>query len=94
MAQTNELLVSALLRREKDYSAAVDRLRSVEAVETSSDAWDATGLLRESIELVRCLRRLVPSVAIADIHLAFGAPGDFGYETPIGDALANLYSGR
>lgn len=29
--------------------------------------------------------------AIHDIHKAFGAPGDFGYETPEGAALFHLY---
>lgn len=32
--------------------------------------------------------------AIAEIHGAFGAPGDFGYETPQGVALFRLYKLR
>lgn len=40
---------------------------------------------------------LIPSVESAiklqkDIHKAFGAPGDFGYGTPVGKALQRLYS--
>lgn len=34
------------------------------------------------------------SDAIADVHKAFGAPGDFGYETPQGVALFRLYKLR
>lgn len=30
----------------------------------------------------------------AEIHAAFGAPGDFGRETTIGAALARTYGGR
>jgi len=30
-------------------------------------------------------------MTVAELHGAFGAPGDFGYETPIGSALARLY---
>lgn len=30
---------------------------------------------------------------VREIHEAFGAPGDFGYDTPLGDALASLYRG-
>lgn len=48
--------------------------------------------LREALELVSCLRRLLGGRSVADVHKAFGAPGDFGYETPIGAALAKLYS--
>lgn len=56
------------------------------------DGKEAT-LLREAEELVRCLRRLVGFCTPDDIHKAFGAPGDFGYETPIGAALAKVYRG-
>jgi hypothetical protein len=50
--------------------------------------------LREALELVGCLRRLIAGRTVAEIHKAFGAPGDFGYETPIGDALYQLYQGK
>jgi hypothetical protein len=87
----NDVLVEALMKREKDYAAAIDSLRAV--VENDPKAWDATTLLREAIEMVRCLRRIVPVCAVGDIHRSFGAPGDFGYETPLGDALNRLYRG-
>lgn len=47
----------------------------------------------EAAELIGCLRRLVAgaSISYADLQRAFGAPGNWGYETPIGDALAQVY---
>ena len=47
-----------------------------------------TGDLREASELVRVLGRLL---AGKSVHDAFGAPGDWGYGTPIGDALLEIY---
>lgn len=83
-------LVDALRQREKDYTAALDLLR-----ETADDGDFAdVRVLREAIELVRCLRRLVPHCNVGVIHRAFGAPGDFGYDTPVGDALSRIYRGN
>jgi hypothetical protein len=45
--------------------------------------------LRESAELIRVLARIVFGKTI---HQAFGAPGDWGYQTEIGQALYALYS--
>lgn len=84
-------LQKAIMLRESDYSAAIDRLRSI--IENDPEAWDATADLREAVELVRCLRRLLDGRDVLEIHRAFGAPGDFGYETPIGEALAKTYRG-
>lgn len=84
-----DALALALVRRERQYSEAIDRLRGGTG-DAQSDAW----ALREAVELVRCLRRLVQGRTVAEIHKAFGAPGDFGYETPIGDALSRLYRGE
>lgn len=84
-------LQDALQRKERIYAAAVDRLRAI--VENDPEAWDATTELREAVELVRCLRRLLDGRSLNEIHRAFGAPGDFGYDTPIGDALSSVYRG-
>jgi hypothetical protein len=46
------------------------------------------------VELVRCLRRLLAGRSVDEVHRAFGAPGDFGYETAIGDALSRVYRGE
>jgi len=92
MSDANEVLAKIMLQREREYAAAVDRVR--DAVESDPGVYDAYVLLREAVELTRCLRRLVPAVSVQEIHRAFGAPGDFGYETPIGDALSRLYRGE
>jgi len=42
-------------------------------------------------ELLNCLARILEG---KEIHKAFGAPGDWGYGTPIGDALMAAYSGE
>lgn len=86
------VLEAALLKRIDSYKAAIERLRAV--VENDPEAWDATSDLREAVELVRCLRRLLEDRSVAEIHRAFGAPGDFGYETPIGAALDKVYRGE
>jgi hypothetical protein len=85
------VLEDALHRRTEEYSAALNRL---EDLADSVDDHLATRQLRECIELTRCLIRLVPFVSVEQVHRAFGAPGDFGYDTPIGDALSRLYRGE
>lgn len=79
----------ALQRRIGDYREALDRLRLV--VDDNPEASACATELREAVELVRCLRRLLDGRSIAEIHSAFGAPGDFGYETAIGEALDKTY---
>lgn len=44
--------------------------------------------LRNASELIRVLGRIL---AGKSVHEAFGAPGDWGYDTPIGDALLDVY---
>lgn len=83
------VLASVIVRRQMDYTEALNEMRDL-----APDALHASQALREAIELVGCLRRLLPNCTVDQIHKAFGAPGDFGYDTAIGDALARLYSGR
>lgn len=45
----------------------------------------------DAAELMRVLARVLEG---KEIHRAFGAPGDWGYGTPIGDALAKAYRGE
>lgn len=85
-------LDTALEQRARDYSDALDRLR--DTAENDADAWRALRDLREAVELVRCLRRLTRGRTVAELHDAFGAPGDFGYESAIGDALSRTYRGE
>lgn len=44
--------------------------------------------LRDAAELVRVLGRLLVGKSV---HEAFGSPGDWGYGTPVGDALLEVY---
>lgn len=46
-------------------------------------------LLSDAAELVNVLARIVQG---KDFHAAFGAPGDWGYNTAIGQGLYELYS--
>lgn len=89
---TNKILVQAIAERERQYRDAIDRVRM--NIENDPEAWDATTLLREAIGIIGCLRRLLPDVSVDAVYRAFGAPGDFGYETTIGDALYRLYRGK
>lgn len=50
---------------------------------------DASHRIREGAELVRVLSRIVEGQSL---HDAFGAPGDWGYHSPIGRALLRHYS--
>jgi len=79
-------LIDALAKRQQDYRDAAHRMPDSTDLECT-DGW----AFREAAELVGCLRRLVEGRTPDEIHKAFGAPGDFGYETPIGDALAKVY---
>lgn len=45
--------------------------------------------VRDNAELLRVLARMVEGKSVYE---AFGAPGDWGYETPIGEALKTCYS--
>ena len=57
----------------------------------------ATGFMpeqdRDPYELVKVLARLLEKtqLTVHQVHAAFGAPGDWGYDTSIGAALAEYY---
>lgn len=87
-------LRDALEERARLYADGIDRLRELSGDLSEAgmnEVYDITFLFREAVELVRCLRRLADGRTKGEIHNAFGAPGDFGYETPIGAALARVY---
>lgn len=86
-------LQAAIERRTREYRGAIDWLQEF-AEAAGANASGHAQLLREAVELSHCLRRLVAERTPEEIHKAFGAPGDFGYETPIGDALSRLYRGE
>lgn len=87
-------LQKALDGRATLYREALDRLREVASDDLSNEVYDLTVLLREAVEIAHCARRLLNGRTVAEIHAAFGAPGDFGYGTPVGDALARIYRGE
>jgi hypothetical protein len=54
------------------------------------DIFDGDGAcLGDAKDLVRALARLL---AGQSLRAAFGSPGDWGYETPIGKALAAVFT--
>lgn len=48
--------------------------------------------LGEAVRLVHAIRFFVKEAPVSEIHRLFGAPGDWGYDTPLGAALYRLYS--
>jgi hypothetical protein len=84
-------LTAALMSRAAAYRSAIERIRESVGCD-DNDTLAATRDLREAAELVRCLARLVDCRDVRELHAAFGAPGDFGYESEIGAALWAAYS--
>ena len=60
------------------------RNKAAELSEVDATTPQQDQTLRDAAELIRVLARLVEGRPIAK---AFGAPGDWGYETPVGAAL-------
>jgi hypothetical protein len=73
---------------ERVLRALADTPRMVAMTTDDLDS-KSNGELREASELVLVLARLLSGKTV---HDAFGAPGDWGYQTPIGQALYQLYS--
>lgn len=84
----------AIEDEERQARAALDRLRDLAPAASENEVYDITLLLRRTTTLLGCLRRLCAVSTREEIHVAFGAPGDFGYGTPLGDALYKLYRGE
>ena len=81
-----EQLQRAINVEMNDCVDAIDKLRELATSETENQ-------VHEAIDLSNCLRRLVEGRSQKEVHKAFGAPGDFGYESPIGAALQKVYGG-
>lgn len=69
------------LRSRADYLA--DRAQNGEVLSEEKHEYN-----RVNAELIRVLARLLEG---ATPYKAFGAPGDWGYSTPIGSALYDAY---
>lgn len=93
-ATEQSALERAIAHRERECLSAIDRLRELASDEAENEVHEVTSRLRECIVLASCLRRLTRGRTVAELHAAFGAPGDFGYETPIGEALSKAYQGQ
>jgi hypothetical protein len=48
--------------------------------------------LGRAVRLLALLQLFAGKASVEEIHSLFGAPGDWGYHTPLGDALYRLYS--
>lgn len=86
-------LVVALESRAEEHAARIKRLHEIAAArpEAEDEADELLAGLRLVAEMELALRRLVERSSVDAIHHAFGAPGDWGYHTRIGDALARVY---
>ncbi len=71
-----------------NYSKLAEVLRA--KAEKIQDQLDHPDRL-DTAEIFRVLARICEG---KEIPKAFGAPGDWGYGTPIGDALKEAYCGR
>lgn len=79
--EANVALREALAKKQREYREAAGRR-------------EGSRELHEAAILVGCLRRLTEHSTPDELHYAFGAPGDFGYDTPLGAALYALYSSK
>jgi len=61
----------------------------VDGLVTDDTSQEDHSTLRNSAELIRTLARMASGKTL---YQSFGAPGDWGYHTEIGKALAGLYS--
>lgn len=75
----------------RKMAAALNEARdTVRDLNDQSDKLDeAAGTMFDAAELVLCLARMLEG---KDVHAAFGAPGDWGYHTAIGQTLYRLYT--
>jgi hypothetical protein len=87
-------LADAIYQQEAICRKALDRMRELGTEQSTEETYELTRTLRLAVDLTGCLRRLVPGLTVQEIHAAFGAPGDFGYETPLGETLARIYLGK
>lgn len=95
-------LVDALREAERTGDDAISDLRRLASEQddegvsrlTEDEVYRLTRKVDLCVRLVGVLRRLCGDYTTDGIYKAFGAPGDFGYETLIGDALYRVYRGE
>jgi hypothetical protein len=91
---TIKALETAISGTERETRDGLERLRELASTEAENEVYDITLMLRRNAVLLGCLRRLCVGRTPQEIHAAFGAPGDFGYGTLLGDALMQIYRGN
>lgn len=91
-----QVLVDALSKCEQRYRNVRNAIGNLEPSNRIQELTfrRVESALHEADGLLGCLRRLVPHATPNQVYRAFGAPGDFGYYTVIGDALARVYGLR
>lgn len=83
-------ICDALAQYEEDALDALDQLRSLAPGEKEDEVHELANSLNRVIRLMPLLR-LVAEGTPAEVHKVFGAPGNHGYDTPLGDALYRFY---
>lgn len=96
-----EQLLKALREIEESLDSHADLANeAMEAVDSETDlgkeieeaGYEPRGVFLKSVRLLGVLRAFAEKATAQEIHRTFGAPGDWGYHTPLGDALYRLYS--
>ena len=101
MMTPREQLLKALEEIRADLDSHADLANeAMEAVDPETDlgekikeaGYEPRRVFRESVKLLWVLLALAEKAPVSEIHRLFGAPGDWGYDTPLGAALYRLYS--
>ena len=99
-AQTDDL-IRALGRQMNEARDALNEL--VEAAAESGEYEDddpdpdentlasLKNTVRIAVDLIDALKKLARGRTLGELHDAFGAPGEWGYETAFGEALSKFY---
>jgi len=91
MTLHKEALARAVLKMSEESRESIDRLNDLATDEIEDQFCSEIRRLHRTVRLVEILSELVTGCTAQQIHAAFGAPGDWGYETPLGDALHRIY---
>lgn len=71
-----------------EVSTSLDMLRDLLPEGADESAVNA---LRTGEHVIAVFARVTATMTPAELHRVFGAPGDWGYDTPLGDALYAAY---
>lgn len=85
----DEALELALSAMDEECISDDDPLYTERTEPHELDKIDA--VLRDGVRMMLVVRKLLVGRSFDEIYAAFGAPGNWGYGTPIGDALRKFY---